>query len=191
LTPGAAGGAQYTAYMYMEDDTLVPWRAMTAWARATPALDERNLTFGFYRTEVSPDTGELVMLDLSIRVNTSTAPTAHIEGVGHFVELPQPYFGMWLASHQKLKAFMAHPFWEKKNALAANAPHGGGYPERTTWMIQYLNVPPGHLTQSVIQYDPVTNTLDPNARVAHLRNGYSANVHQPLGKLPLMLALDR
>ena len=184
-----SGSAHYTTYVYMEDDTQVPWRAMKAWARATPALELVNLTYGFYRTEVSPLTGELVMMDLIVTVNISQAHTLHIQGYGAFVELPQPYFGMWLATHAQLKHFMEHPTWKKEVALTANTPHGGGYPERTTWMIQYVNVPKGFLTRSVIRYNVKTTTLAPEARIVHLRNGYSDIVDEPLSTIPLVSAL--
>ena len=187
-----AGGTPYTAYMYMEDDTQVPWRAMLAWARATPALAALNLTYGFYRTEVSPLTGQLVMLDFSYRVNVSAAHTLHVGGCGDFVELPQPFFGMWLASSEQLMEFMAHPYWAKDAALAAFMPHGGGYPEKTTWMFQYVNVPAGYVTRSVVQYDANTHALEPRARIVHLRNGYSVVPieEQVLAKLPLVFALE-
>ena len=176
--------------MYMEDDTQVPWRAMVAWARATPALTALNLTYGFYRTEVSPHTGELVMLDFSAKINISAAHTLHVWGVGDFVELPEPFMGMWLASEAQLREFMAHPFWDKATALAAFVPHGGGYPERTNWMFQYVNVPAGFRTRSVVQYDSRARVLEPRARIGHLRNGYSVVEGQVLGKLSLALALE-
>ena len=100
-----------------------------AWARATPALSILNLTYGFYRTEVSPNTGGLVMMDFMSRAKVSSANTLHINGLGDFVELPEPYFGMWLASHAQLREFMAHPFWDKQTALAFLHPHNGDYPE--------------------------------------------------------------
>ena len=85
-----------------------------------------NLTYGFYRTEDSLLTGELVMLDFSARVNVNAAHTLHVRGVGDFVELPEPFMGMWLASEAQLRDLMAHPYWDKATALAAFVPHGGG-----------------------------------------------------------------
>ena len=167
----------------------MPWRAMTAWARATPALAALNLTYGFYRTEVSPATGELVLLDMTIAVNTSAARTLHVTGLGDFLEPVQPFFGMWLASDAQLREFMAHPFWKKEGALAGFSPYGGGYPERTTFMFQYVNVPAGHSTRSVLQYNAKTHMLEPRARIGHLRNGYSV-LEGVLGKLPLASALQ-
>ena len=176
--------------MYIEDDTQVPWRAMVAWARATPALAQLNLTYAFYRTEVSPATGELVMLDFATAVNISTAHTLHVKGLGDFVEPSEPFCGMWLASDAQLREFMAHPLWDKKGALAGWSPHGGGYPERTTLMFQYVNVPVGHSTRAVLQYNSKARMLEPRARVVHLRNGYSVLVYDVLGKLPLAQAIQ-
>ena len=174
--------------LYMEDDTQVPWRAMVAWARSMPALALFNLTYGFYRTEMSPKTGELVMMDLEVKTNLSAANTLHINGLGDFVELNEPYFGKWLASDEQLRDFMAHPYWDKQTALAFKHPHGGGYMEKTNWMSQY--VPAGFKSRSVVQYNPKTRMLDPRARIAHLRNGYSVQEWHPQAKIPLLWALQ-
>ena len=176
--------------MYMEDDTQVPWRAMTSWARNTPALALHNLIYGFYRTEVSPKTGELVMMDFGFKANLSASNTLHINGFGDFVELHEPYFGMWLASNAQLREFMAHPFWDKETALAYEHLHGGGYMEKTNWMFQYVNVPAGYRSRSVVQYNPKTHMLEPRARIVHLRNGYSVQEGLIQGKIPLAQALS-
>jgi hypothetical protein len=53
----------YSAYMYIEDDTLVPWPAIVSWAFDTEVLAPLGFIRGFYRTEVDPTTGDVVMLD--------------------------------------------------------------------------------------------------------------------------------
>ena len=174
----------------MEDDTQVSWRSMKAWARATPALAQLNLTYGFYRTEISPFTGELVMMDITMTHSVSQSHTLQVPGQGSFIELPQPYFGMWLATRTALKQFMRHPTWKKEVALRAPTPHGGYYPERSTWYFQYVNVPKGFTTRSVVPYNPKSNVLAPEARIVHLRNGYSDIEGEPLSKVPLVLALS-
>ena len=73
--PWQTGSMRYTAYIYMADDIQVPWRATVAWARATPALAAFNVTYGFYRTEVSPKTGELVLVEITVRLNVTQLRT--------------------------------------------------------------------------------------------------------------------
>lgn len=53
----------FTAVVYMEDDTRLSWASLTSWALDTEVLEPLNFTRCIYRTEISPDTGELMMLD--------------------------------------------------------------------------------------------------------------------------------
>ena len=57
-------------------------------------------------------------------------------------------------------------------------------------MFQYIHVPAGYRTRSVVQYNSKTRALEPRARIVHLRNGYSVQEGLPLGKIPLALALE-
>jgi hypothetical protein len=188
--------------MYLEDDTLVPWPALVSWAYDTEVLEPLGFMRGFYRTEVSPMTGELVLMDIrghvveshwrrSIQVapsplvcNTtagdwnSTRPTVTCLIHSTYIELPWCYMGMWISTHLQLQKFIQSNLWEKEKALALESIHGivgvkwFGYPERSTVYNQFVEVPTGHETANVIPYDPVAKTLATNAAVAHLRNAY-------------------
>ena len=167
----------YTAYMYMEDDTEVPWKAMLSWADATPRLDPLGFIFGFYRTEVGA-TGETMLLDATQRVNLATYDRiVHVEGLGHFIQLPQPFNGMWLASHEQLMRFVDSRVWSKKGALAEELPPVafGGYPERSNWWLQLLDVPAGFQSRSIVPINMEEKRLNSSARVMHLRNGYASH----------------
>jgi len=37
----------------------------------------------------------------------------------HFISLPNPYCGMWIASAAQLRGFMASPYWDQEGAMAA------------------------------------------------------------------------
>lgn len=43
---------RYTAYIYMEDDTYIPWTSLLSWGVDESALSDSKYTRGFYRTEV-------------------------------------------------------------------------------------------------------------------------------------------
>jgi hypothetical protein len=148
---------------------------MLAWAEATPRLDPLGFIFGFYRVEWGPS-GEIMMLD-SGRVNlTGYERTLHVEGLGDFIQHPRPFNGMWMASHAQLKKFISSKVWTKEGALSEPLPEGiyDGYPERSTWWMQLIDVPAGFLSRSVITVDLEQKKLNTSARVWHTRNGYAA-----------------
>jgi hypothetical protein len=143
---------KYLTYMYLEDDTLVPWPAMVSWAFDTEVLEPLGFMRGFYRTEVSPKTGDLVLMDIrghvieshwkrSIQVTPSplvcnttagdwtvpqpiaTSPTTCLIH-STYIELPWCYMGMWISTHQQLQKFIQSQVWEKEKALAIESIHG-------------------------------------------------------------------
>ena len=163
--------------MYLEDDLQVFWQAMEAWAKATPALSAHGFLYGFFRTEVNPETGQLMVQDVRERVNvTGYNRTLHIPQVGSFLQLSNPYFGFWVATREQLLRFMGSGLWEKEAALTTNASHFGPL-ERANFLIQVIDIPFGFRSRSVVPFDPITRKLSLIAAVPHLRNNY-ANSHQ-------------
>jgi hypothetical protein len=139
--------------MYLEDDTLVPWPALVSWAFDTEVLEPLGFMRGFYRTEVNPKTGDVVLLDVTGRVveshwkrsiqvassplvcNTTagdwnvTQPTVTSPGRtclihSTYIELPSYYMGMWISTHlQRLQKCIRSQVWEKDKALALTFIH--------------------------------------------------------------------
>ena len=158
----------------MEDDLHLQWHSLEAWGKATPALDPLGFLYGFYRTEHSPKSGQLMSLDAMSRPDMRTYNrTVHVSRVGSFVQLPQSYFGMWLATHAQLLQFMRSNLWTKEDAMSSTAVEGLGALERANFMMQFVDVPPGFHSRSVVPYDAETNTLLAVAGVSHLRNNYA------------------
>lgn len=62
-----------------------------------------------------------------------------------------------------------------------------GYPERSTGMIQLLDVPNGFWSRGVVPYDPQLKRLLPLGRVGHERNAYTGNVARQLDVRALFL----
>ena len=206
VVPNDAG--YYTSYMYIEDDTRIPWPTLKSWAEDACMLEPLGFQRGIYRTEVSESTGELVLMDMYTPLNITSyskvvdVPDNHTACRGshslrhsmqgfslamfnvkqahyhrHYLQMIEPYQGLWLATHAKLADFMKSIWWDKETALNAVIPSGialvGGYPERSTWGVQLFDVPQGFETALVVPYDPESCTLSPLAEVSHLRNGYS------------------
>jgi hypothetical protein len=145
---------RYSTYMYLEDDTLVPWPALVSWAFDTEVLEPLGFMRGFYRTEVSPKTGDLVLMDIrghvveshwkrSIQVapsplvcnkttgdwNSTHQPTVTSNQKtclihSTYIELPWCYMGMWISTHLQLQKFIQSQLWEKEQALALESIYG-------------------------------------------------------------------
>jgi hypothetical protein len=114
--------------------------------------------------------------------NATTRQAATCLAHANYIELPCPYMGMWISSHQHLQKFIQSDFWVKEKAITIDSVNGTdvssfGYPERSNIFHMLLDVPAGHKFASVIPYDPHTKELATNAAIAHLRNAY----HQRFG----------
>jgi hypothetical protein len=111
-----------------------------------------------------------------------------------FVQLPQPFQGMWIATRKTLESWLQHPFWDKAMSLEAHnhtelfrskasydLVESWGYPERSNAMPLVMNVPEGFHTTNVVPYilspDGRGAHLSELALVEHLRNGYSTIPH--------------
>ena len=303
----------HTAYLYLEDDTKLRWRALVSWACDTAVLAPHGFSRGIYRTEIHPNTGNMVFLDQFTTINVATHPhpvvnvtslaggrlsglglgedaaalvgnpevAMHEGGVGEavssgtavagagplsdqmaaatvpgadlvasnytgarrllgpstrdahrpgfntrtvakhrptslpppacrphelYIQLNNPFQGMWAASRDQLATFMASPLWTKDTALTTNLrtlvgvpeealigemadPEPWGYPERSNCMNLFINVPKGYLSNNVI---PLTVDLKGRlgvsslARVEHTRNGYAVDVESMFGKLAVV-----
>lgn len=207
----------YTSYLYIEDDTHVSWAALKSWSEDILALEPLGFQRGIFRTETSSTSGHPVLMDLFTRLNiTSYSKTVHIaessatcahssdnrqethtgsssqlnvSSCHHtdYVQMIEPYQGMWIATHNTMTAFMRSDWWDKESALSAIIPVGikayGGYAERSTWGVQLFSIPEGFDTAMVVPYDPSRNKLSRLAEIRHLRNGYSGRLNSPHSKL--------
>lgn len=73
---------EYTSFLYMEDDTKLSWPVLVSWALDTEVLEPLGFTRGFFRTDFSPATGKLVMMDVAHRVNiTSWNLTVDVQSI--------------------------------------------------------------------------------------------------------------
>jgi len=105
-----------------------------------------------------------------------------------------PFQGLWAASRKQLAAFMAHPYWNERDAVHAEIPYPLGYPERSTGMNLFLNTPDGQVSNCAVPIlvrnrpiDQVSGqkaapvaSLPKVAAVEHMRNGYSSILKVPV-----------
>jgi hypothetical protein len=193
--------------MYLEDDQIVQWNALLSWALDAEALAPFGHQRAFFRTETARDTGEDMMLDITDQLSVRQAFTLHLDADNvtrpfcpscraleqhhcrhhmcvhqHYIQVPDSFQGMWLASHDLMTQFMQSLWWDKNSAL--KQPTGrfhDGYAERTTWGLQLFSPPACCDSAMVVPYDPDLMRFEHVARVQHMRNGYSGNAIKEKG----------
>ena len=90
-----------------------------------------------------------------------------------YVQLPNPYTGFWVATHTQLEQWVASNLWNKTDVIG-NTPLHWGYAETAAGSGQFLDVPDGFHSASVVPYDCQSHVLEPVAGVPHLPNKYAA-----------------
>jgi len=219
----------HTTFVYIEDDTFIPWSTLVSWAIDTEVLEPLNFTRGVYRTEIDED-GKPTLMDMMVnhanllpcKINVTTDPnnpetvtTLNVSSapsfqatkqkyqanvcfsfdiplsrcVVHntFLQMYNPYQGMWILTRRQLETFMRHELWERNHALRkGNTRRPGqknwewGFPERSAGINLFVNVPPGFHTNNVVPYVKRVDGkfyLSKLGRVQHIRNGYQTGCH--------------
>ena len=73
----AAGN--FTAFVYTEDDQEILWPTLQSRSRDTEALEPLGFQRGFMRTEIEPNDGATVSLDVTDQINMTDWPrTVHL-----------------------------------------------------------------------------------------------------------------
>lgn len=90
-----------------------------------------------------------------------------------YVQLPNPYTGFWVATHTQMEQWVASNLWKKAEALS-NRPLDWGYAETAAGSGQFVHVPHGFQSASVVPYNCHSCTLENVAGVPHLPNKYAA-----------------
>ena len=110
--------ANYTLFVYMEDDLELTWAALQAWALDESLLAPLGYHRGFVRTEVAQWDGSIMAPDqvkhtslsrkpspvLSIAAPTATGLTHPSKNAADFVHIHSTYMAMWLGSRNQLAA---------------------------------------------------------------------------------------
>ncbi len=65
---------EYTAFIYLESDIRLPWRALLGWAADEPVLSRLGFQRAFYRVEPIEQNGLLGLTDQMERVQLATYP---------------------------------------------------------------------------------------------------------------------
>ena len=184
---------EHTAFLYLEDDILISWSMLVAWAEDKTMLTPLDLQRSFYRVEVAAATGQLSMSEDQNQISLEGyAPIIHLnetycdpsQRICDFIQLPVSYTGMWVASREKLLQYRQSPNWMKVEFgpwdVRETAACGLQFFDEPTdiEMLEKLNGRQrqhgSHSSTAVVPYFTTNATLLPNSAIYHSSNRYCA-----------------
>ena len=164
----AAG--DFSCFLYAEFDILIPWQSLVAWAGDADTLASMGFQRSFYRVEYTPWNGQQASTDNEHPVCLEHYnKTVHVaDGTHHqnFIQLPNSYCAVWIASKVQLTKFQASSAWHSQQ----EAPWG--IREMAASGFHFVDVPPGFDTAGVVPYDVDSQLLTRDAAVWHVSNNY-------------------
>ena len=171
---------QFDTYMYVENDVLIPWSSVQAWAHDVEQLQARGFQRGFLRVGadrfgvlVCPDNAPALgsddaawrqpAIDLSTYDKIVNVSDSH--HVAHFIQLRHSYWAGYILTSEQLQAYMQSNLWavDVRWGPLEDAACGN----------QFVNVPSGFDSNTVVPYNPHARQILSSAFVFHLSNKYA------------------
>ena len=169
--------------MYLEDDILVPWRAIAAWHRDTSILYPRRLLRGFLRVEINA-AGRLVSTDYT----RAERHPVFLRVADRIFLIPRnPYHAFWIYGRSQMQEFVQSKSW-------SDPPCRMGTREKAACGMMFSNVPeslliPRRRFQSrVLLPLDASLTIPEECFVYHLPANYSrfnAGARRGFGTVPV------
>ena len=95
------------------------WDNVMSWATDQAVLEPLGFQRQFYRTEIAPWNGKEWLFDALQHVHLPSYEKKLDVGVQtrahqHYIQLPEPYSAVFVASPTLMAQFMKSPFWSKR-----------------------------------------------------------------------------
>lgn len=154
----------YDIFMYIEDDILVPKKAIEYWEKKYAALSINGHNLGFLRIEVDSEGNEFVT-DLRNHLWN----ICDINGNKYCINDENSYCAFWIYDKDVFNRWVESSHYDLNNVYTPN--DGWGYKIREASAVGLNGRYTGWYKDTVI---PVleNNTLDPDCRIYHLPNNY-------------------
>jgi len=164
----------YDIFMYIEDDILVPWKAIKYWMERNEKLIELNYNLGFVRIEIENNTEYITDLH-GVKFDTIIT----IEDTNYCVNNKNPYCAFWIYNKNEFNKFVNSPYYKVSNILtygtrekSAVGLHGVDTPWYTNTLIPIMN-----------------NKLIEDCKIYHMANNYVVNRYTPFATIKFDEAL--
>ena len=132
----------------------------------------------FLRYETPADSSAKVSTDITASVRFSRIPKVKISSGYYYVNLPEPYQGMYLLDRTLAGFHLFGP---------SSSPDFGtwGIREKAAQGITFHQVPNGCFSRNFLGVDMSTKSIDPGALLHHLPNNYADAPETKFGKIPI------
>jgi hypothetical protein len=158
----------YDIFMYIEDDILVPYKAIKYWLEYNEKLIEMNYNLGFVRIEVENNIEYITDL-----YGTKLDTIINLNETKYCVNNKNPYCAFWIYNKNEFNKFVNSNYYDIRNILnydireqSAIGLHGSG----TNW---YKNT-----------LIPINNNkLIEDCKIYHMPNNYVLNKNTPFATI--------
>jgi hypothetical protein len=153
---------EYDIFMYIEDDILVPYKAIKYWLKYSQGLLESNYNLGFVRIEVDNGIEYITdlygeILDTFIDVNEQK----------YCVNNKNPYCAFWIYNKNEFNNFLNSKYYNINNI--------SGYNTREQSAIGLHGINTNYYKNTLIPI--VNNKLHEDCKIYHMPNNYVLNKH--------------
>jgi hypothetical protein len=162
----------YDIFMYIEDDILVPYKAVAYWLKYNKKLIEMNYNLGFVRIEVENNIEYITDLygqQLDTLIN--------LDNITYCVNNKNPYCAFWIYNKTEFDKFVNSKYYDINNIpnygireQSAIGLHGNG----TIWYKNTI-IP---IVDNTHQY-----TLIDDCKIYHMPNNYVADKNTPFATI--------
>jgi len=160
----------YDAFMYIEDDILVPKEAINYWQELSSELKKVNCNLGFVRIEIKD--GIEYITDLQENQSLTDFITIN-ETHRYAINNKNPYCAFWIYSKEEFQNFISSPFYDVNNIT------NYGLRERCAIGLHGLGM--NYYDATLIPCDD--NGLDKRCRIYHLPNNYVNDINSVFAKV--------
>lgn len=159
---------EYDIFMYIEDDILVPYKAIKYWLEYNEKLIKMNYNLGFVRIEVENNIEYITDL-----YGTKFDTIINLNNTKYCVNNKNPYCAFWIYNKNEFNKFVNSKYYDIRNIInyeireqSAIGLHGTG----TNW---YKN--------TLIPI--INNKLIEDCKIYHMPNNYVLNKNTPFATI--------
>jgi hypothetical protein len=165
----------YDIFIYIEDDILVPYKAIKYWLKYNTKLEEMNYNLGFVRIEVDNNNTEYIT-DLQGKYFDTII---NLDNDVYCVNNKNPYCAFWIYNKEQFDKFVNSKYYDINNIV--------GYDIRESSAIGLHGFHTNWYFNTLI---PISNNkLNEDCRIYHLPNNYVMDKIIPLLQLNLIKLL--
>ena len=163
-------------FMYLEDDIFITPQNIEYWLKAREELATEKLIPSFLRYEFRENSEDIYATDCTKKVNFFKLPKIKGQSNYYYLNLPEPYQGMYLLDRKLMSEHLNGP-----SSIPEYTPWG--ISEKAAAGLTFINVPQACYSRNFVGYDLKKKSFDRNSLIHHSPNNYANNSASPHGKI--------